>query len=196
MSALFENYGLTSIDHITHVDNLPSILKNGLYSHNNSFVKKDISNNDVNSRRHYKEPIYNHNVHDYVPFYFNPRNAMMYNVRHENVVVLQFSTKLMYQENVIFTNQNAATNNVTFINDINDLKHLNWKSIRAKSWNDQPSYVKQQMMAEVLIYNYVPITYLRRIYCKDISTRHHIAKLLDTLYTTIPVKVKRDEFFF
>ena len=63
---------------MTHINNLDSIIRNGLYPHNNTYKKTDISNVDVNDRRVRLEPIYHKQIHSYVPFYFNPRNAMLY----------------------------------------------------------------------------------------------------------------------
>jgi hypothetical protein len=75
---ILKKYNIKYIYHMTHKDNLESILENGLFSHNNDFVTNRIDNPDVNNRRNFFEPIYNKNVQDYVPFYFNPRNAMLY----------------------------------------------------------------------------------------------------------------------
>ena len=36
--------------HMTHIENLPSILKHGLLAHGNLYQKEDISNKEVNNR--------------------------------------------------------------------------------------------------------------------------------------------------
>lgn len=169
----FQNSKFLSIMHMTHIDNLDSIFKHGLLAHNNPYKKRDISNIEVNNRREKRENIYGRKIHDYVPFYFNPRNAMMYKNRHEDVVVLEFSKELLFKDNVLFTDKNAATRSAHFYHKIDDLNKIDWGTLKSQSWIDQPNaqYVKQTMMAEVLVYKSVSIKYLRKIHCKNLTTR-------------------------
>jgi hypothetical protein len=92
-------YGVEFLYHMTHVDNIPSILKYGLQAHGNDFQKRDISNQEVNSRRSRREPIYGKRIHDYVPFYFSPRNPMLYvQNNEEDIVILVFPASIMYED--------------------------------------------------------------------------------------------------
>lgn len=170
------DFAFTSLDHMTHIDNLDSIFKYGLRSHNNPYKKRDISNTEVNQRRERRENIYGRKIHDYVPFYFNPRNAMMYKNRYEDVVILAFSKQLLLKDNVIFTDKNAATSTAMFYRKIDDLKKINWEIVQSQNWCCKPEYVKQIMMAEVLVYDHVGIEYLRGIYCKNNQTKDMLMK--------------------
>lgn len=79
--------------HITHIDNMPSILKNGLVSRKtlldnniNTFV--DIADQEIlNKRIHYKE-----NLSKYVLFHFYAKNPFDYAVTHKygakNLVII------------------------------------------------------------------------------------------------------------
>lgn len=183
-----DDFAFTSLDHMTHVDNLESIFKYGLQSHNNPYKKRDISNTEVNQRREQRENIYGRKIHDYVPFYFNPRNAMMYKNRDEDVVILAFSKKLLLKNNVIFTNQNAATSSVKFYQNIDDLEKINWEIVQSQSWCCKPEYVKQIMMAEVLVYNYVGLENLLGIYCKNNSMKDVLIKKYDLKSHQVAVK--------
>ena len=169
-----DNYGFTSLDHMTHIDNLDSIFKYGLRAHNNPYKQKDISNTEVNQRRDRRESVYGRKIHDYVPFYFNPRNAMMYRNRDEDIVILAFSKKLLLKDDVLFTDRNAATDSVHFYHDVDDLENIEWNTVKSTSWYDKPrpEYVKQIMMAEVLVYNEVKIKHLLGVYCKNMSTKN------------------------
>ncbi len=162
-----ENYNFTSLGHMTHIDHLKSIFKHGLLAHHNPYKTRDISNTEVNARRNRKESIYGRAIHDYVPFYFNPRNAMMYRNKDEDVIILAFSKKLLLGNNVVFTDKNAAASTVKFYHNINDLQKIDWSIVQSQSWNGKPETVKQTMMAEVLVYNSVSIKNLLGIYCKD-----------------------------
>lgn len=191
--SVLSQYSVASLDHMTHIDNLDSIMKYGLLAHNNPYKQIDISNQDVNSRRDHRENIYGRKVHDYVPFYFNPRNAMMYKNRNENIVILAFDTSLIYKDNIVFTNKNASTDSVKYFKDINGLSKLNWNYIWRDSWNDDvDSYcVKQTMMAEVLVYQEVSIKYLKAIICKDEGTKN----ILKNKYSNLEIIVNRRQFF-
>lgn len=130
--AIIKKVGIASIDHMTHIDNLDSIFKNGLLAHNNPYKKIDISNKEVNERRNKLDPIYKRNIHDYVPLYFNPRNAMLYRNQRifgDGVVILAFNNNIILQDNSFFTNGNVASNHTLYSNDINELEHEAW------NWN-------------------------------------------------------------
>lgn len=180
---------------MTHVDNLDSIFRKGLQAHNNPHKKRDISNQNVNARREVRENIYGKKIHDYVPFYFNPRNAMIYKNRFENIVVLAFSKTLMLEENILFTDKNASSNTVHFYNKIDDLDKINWANVQRSSWcNVSNTYeVKQTMMAEVLVPKSVSMKYLKGIYCKNTKTKTMLMKKynLPSRY----IVVKPDMFF-
>jgi len=78
--------------HITHIDNLDSIIKQGkLWSHaqikQHTLGYQDMANENVQSRRrHTKIPISKDcYLHDYVPFYFAPRSPMLYSLKMQPI---------------------------------------------------------------------------------------------------------------
>jgi len=159
---------------MTHIDNVPSILKHGLQPHGNLYQKTDISNQDVNRRRARREPVYGKRIHDYVPFYFSPRNAMLYaQYNEDDIVILEFDASLMYEEGMLFTDGNASSVDTGFSNDIYDLEKLNWNCIYAKYWNN---YVdgRRIKMAEVLLPKKVSKSNISAILCKNSDTKHKV----------------------
>jgi hypothetical protein len=172
------------IYHMTHIDNLPSIARHGLLAHDNPYRKVDISNPEVNGRRKRREHIYGRSLHTYVPFYFNPRNAMMYQRREEKIVVLAFSATVLGREGTIFTDRNAAAADVRFFKDPKELRHLDWKRIYANSWYDDDN-LKKTMMAEVLVYEHMPLRYLRAVYCKHIEAREVAARIFPKIRVSV-----------
>lgn len=192
---LLKYYDIQYIYHMTHVNNLQNILNYGLLPHGNNNVNNKIDNPEVNSRRNFIEPIYNKNVHNYVPFYFNPKNAMLY-VNKENqgdLVILVFDNNLIYEQGSLFTDGNASVNSTVFYNNINDLDKLAWDCIHAKTWfnfNDG----KRTKMSEVLVPNKVGVNKLKKIYCIN----YHIKNYIDNLmlnYPDIKVEVNTEIFF-
>lgn len=188
--------------HMTHINNLDSIIRNGLYPHNNTYKKTDISNVDVNDRRVRLEPIYHKQIHSYVPFYLNPRNAMLYRNQKKfgnSIVILQFKNSLIDINNSIITNANASADNTLFtsnVNHLNDQNFINLSNVFADSWNNygNPNYqIKQTMMAELLIPIVVKNNYIEKIICMDFQMK----KFIDSnIYTNgINVVVDREKYF-
>ncbi|MEI6333339.1 MAG: DUF4433 domain-containing protein [Methylococcaceae bacterium] len=189
---------IATIDHMTHIDNLDSILEHGLLSHNNPHKKVDISNQEVNSRRNKIEPIYNRNIHNYVPLYFNPRNAMLYRNQKmfgDSIIVLAFDKDLLLSENSIFTNGNAASDNTSYFNNINDLLQMDWNKIWSTSWNglEDSETIKWSMMAEVLIYKKLEITKLVTVYCSSNKVKQYIENKYQ--FGSVDISVDRHIFF-
>ena len=177
------------IYHMTHIEHLPSILAHGLLSHNNPYKKHDISNKSANDKRERIEPIHNRSVHEYVPFYFNPRNAMLFVVQKEqgdNIVLLEIKKEILLLNGVIFTNGNAAAQSLGFADDIDDLLNpsfINWNEVFATSWNDANENVKNEkkfkMMAEVLVPDMVPSAMIAGIVCQNPSVCEKVARILN-----------------
>ena len=104
-------------------------------------------------------------MHAYVPLYFNPRNAMLYQVSKkltpENIVVIRMSRKLMLQKDVWFTDGNAANTKTLSYESLEDLDKLDWDCIRAEYWTDYEDG-KRKRMAEILVPNEIPLNYIKR----------------------------------
>ncbi|CZE46269.1 DUF4433 domain-containing protein [Campylobacter geochelonis] len=169
------------LSHMTSLQNLENILKYGLQNHYTKYKVTDISNTEVNARREVKENIYGHKIHEYVPFYFNPRNAMLYRNRYEDdVIILGFSVMIVKANKVLFSNKNASKRDVKFTKNLSDLvdeEFINFKDVFSTSWCNnhiRNEELKAVMMAEALVYKSVDISNLRFIICKDKSTADKI----------------------
>ena len=148
----FENFY-----HLTHVSNIEGIFERGLYCHSAKPEYRDVSNIDVNQRREKTEKCHGKKIHDYVPFYFNVRNAMLYAVQKKvgvSVVVLEMDKIAACLPYTIFSDRNAATVDAQITNIKEDLKLYNWEGINSESWTEngiQNTSRMQLMMAECLI---------------------------------------------
>jgi hypothetical protein len=189
---IFEKYGIDYIYHMTHYKNIKSILQNGLLAHENDLVLKRIDNHDVNNRRGKIESINNKSIHSYVPFYFNPKNPMLFvnkEIQH-NIVILAFSKHLLTKKKTIFTDGNAAVNRTKFYADLSFLEELNWDCINAPYWNDF-EYGKSERMAEILINKKVTSKHLQKIICFDAEKKRCIQNIDNELNVEVNKK-----FFF
>ncbi|WP_017220145.1 DarT ssDNA thymidine ADP-ribosyltransferase family protein [Moritella dasanensis] len=195
-SSVLDKLNINYIYHMTHIDNIESILKQGLLSHKNAPVLHDISDPDVNSRRIKTEPIYNRSIHSYVPFYFNPRNAMLYSRKHiqDSIVILAVDRSLIYAKSSLTTDGNAASSNTGFSNKSDDLNVLSWECINSKYWNDFFDG-KRKSMSEVLVYSSVEPSSILKFICKNPSTQNVVSKLLAVENINTPVVVNKSFYF-
>lgn len=179
--------GMREIFHMTDRNNLQNILLHGLQNHYNTYKQVDISNQEVNARREKVERIYGHKIHDYVPFYFNPRNAMLYKNRNNaRVIILGFDVRVIkdHQDNFLVSNRNASADEAKFsknLPDLQDLNFINFNDVFSQRWcNNGIRYddIKQKMMAEILINDVVYSRYIRSIYVKDQASKKAIEEQL------------------
>lgn len=119
----------TPIFHWTHINNLDSILKSKyLFSHNKMKEENkqylDISNIEVQSIRASKIIFLGKTIHDCIPFYFSPNNAMFYNIKQNNQnnfdnLICFITTKQKIDKlgiNYCFTDSNASKNTSIIFN--------------------------------------------------------------------------------
>ena len=194
--SVLDKIGVNYIYHMSHIDNLEGILNYGLLPHKNEFTQQDISNSDVNNRRTKIEPINKKAIHEYVPFYFNPTNAMLYALRdiEDSVLILAIDRSLIYQGESLFTDGNAASDATKFYTEFKYLHSVDWECVRGTYWNDY-SDGKRKKMAEVLIPNIVNNTFISKIYCNSYKSKNKIESVLNKKCYSIDVEVNSDLYF-
>lgn len=158
--------------HFTHVDNIESIIENGLLCTNEKerlgINHLNVANNGIQNRRDHMsvtcEPY--GTVHDYVPFYFGSKSLMLLAVINKKIVdqklmvYMCISIDKLEENNVIFTDR-AANANIppNFYQNPKDLDQLNWNLIDSNRWREEIED-KPFRMAEVLVYKAVPIDWI------------------------------------
>lgn len=190
-------YKIDYFYHMTHRKNLSQIFENGLLPHGNRFVSKYIDNESVNSRRDRPDPIHGLNLHSYVPFYFNPRNPMLFvqKEKQDKIVILGFSNELILEKGVIFTDGNAAVDKTKFFSDIDDLYNLNWGCLNGIYWSHYEDG-KREMMSELLVPNKVSIDRLRVIFCPNHKTKLKVEEAGYSIIGLLDIKVVVDKSRF
>lgn len=174
--------------HIVHINNLASIVEMGLFSHNSAPSYVDISNPDVNAQRSRKERIHNAPLHDYVPLYFNPRNAMLFAAQKNfpsKIVILEVNQRACLSNYVIFSERNAVAERAKFVYCLSQLQNFNWKEISEREWHvGGISYpdTKQLMMSECLIRGHVDSQNLSAIHVADTNMKLMIQSLLKEMH--------------
>lgn len=176
--------------HFTHVDNIESIVQNGLLSTNEKNKEDiehvDLANETIQQRRSNMavacQPY--GTVHDYVPFYFTAPNPMLLSVLNRKnidqpfVVYIAISIDKIIEDNVVFTD--ASANTIippNFYSNAGDLDNLNWSLIDSKKWNEKSSGDLHARMAEVLVYQRVPIDWIESYVVYNEMCRDEITKI-------------------
>lgn len=197
---IFDYYEIDGLYHFTHVHHVQSIFKNGLRSHNNShelgLVRNDISNPEVQRLRSQRS-IGGRPLHDYVPLYFNPRNAMLFDVFRNHtlvdIAIIRLPRNLLLQKGVWFTDGNAANTPTISYDRLEDLNKLDWECIQAEYWTEYEDG-KRKCMAEILVPDMISANYIQRksyLFVENQETQNRIEAILPNAR----VAVDEDKFF-
>jgi hypothetical protein len=159
--------------YITHIDNIASILKDGVLSHKlveSKGVKfTPIYDADIVSNRQSRQVTDNKNLWDFANLYFQPRNPMLYRVLDERnkdeIAILEISPIVLNLPGVFVSIGNAAST----LSDIFQAPegmasiHKMWDTIDSDWWNSQDGS-KRKIMAECLVPDSIPPQYIHSIY--------------------------------
>ncbi|HHQ4749684.1 TPA: DarT ssDNA thymidine ADP-ribosyltransferase family protein [Aeromonas veronii] len=160
--------------HFTLIDNLESIIDNGLLCTNlkneRGISHENIAEQGIQGRRSTMPvPCSGRNfVHDYVPFYFSKKTAMQLGVINKKNVdqplLIYFAIPIEIierKEGVVFSDASANTDappNFYNASSVNMLNSLNWTAIDNKKWGCPSDEYRHQKMAELLVPGSIQIT--------------------------------------
>jgi len=165
------------IYHITHINNLPSIIREG-----GLWCEAKRSDRNLNClsiaymalkerRGRTAVPCGKGGVlSSYVPFYFAPRSPMLYVINHGKVDVyrggqrpiLHLVSTVEGVQNAglpyVFTDGHAVMALSQFFEDKKDLRYIDWGLMKARQWNDTPADPDRmrRRQAEFLAYDFFP----------------------------------------
>ncbi len=206
------------IYHITHVDNLTSVINDyGLWS-DAQMIKKGkktecIGMSEIKQRR-LKLPVSCYRgdcVGDYVPFYFCPRSVMLYIIHMGNHVSLTYrggQRQIIHLEadmiEVVrwangsgcrwaFTLSNAGANYTEFCNSLEQLNEIDWEAVGSNNFSDR--HVKEGKQAEYLLHGYFPWNLIRRIGVYSPETRSIVLESITNAKHRPVVEVMRNWYF-
>ncbi|WP_340619610.1 type II toxin-antitoxin system toxin DNA ADP-ribosyl transferase DarT [Xenorhabdus siamensis] len=180
---------------ITHRQNIPWILANGLHAGNGATRSPNwvtIGNEDLINRRGHRTVLLPPQgvLNDYVPFYFTPFSPMMYNiytgrggvkkVSNSDIVILVSSMHRVAEIGLpfVFTDRHAYPVITNYYNELNDLTAIDWTLLQQRNFQrdpDDPEKV-ERYQAEALIYKYMPINALLGAVCYTQSVQQELQK--------------------
>jgi hypothetical protein len=195
----FRRYGINSLWHISHRDNLSSILENGILSHNmahNIGQKRivDISDSSVQRWRKRSEPCYGRPIHDYVPLYMKCRNPMLFRLkdRNESLCLIEVSLSVLKNSEILFTDGNAASAKTSFYSTADELRYLSWDILNSEYWSEFEDG-KRIMCSELLIYSKIEPSHIKRICCYSDDTARFLHASMER--HNVIINVLPDLFF-
>lgn len=207
-----------NIYHITHVDNLPSILdKQGLRSDSVMLAlggpTSTIGMGSIKKRR-LELPVKCYSgdtVGNYVPFYFCPRSIMLYLIHMANHADLAYrggQGPIVHLEadlhetmswaaekgrRCAFTLSNAGAAYAEFRKEVAHLNEINWEAVMATDF--RPSTVKEGKQAEFLLHEFFPWPLVRRIGVQSPNMHSRVVRAMAESTHRPPVEVLPNWYF-
>lgn len=199
---------------ITHVQNLPHILRHGLHplasgaADPNFVAIGDLSL--IAARKELEVPIApGGGFSEYVPFYLGPRSPMLYQIwkgyegvaqiAQADIVYIAVSLACIEQKGIpfVFTDGHARTKVTRFYNDPADFDNLDWEVIQSSNWantEDDPDR-KRKKQAELMVKGWVSPDCFGYLLTFDATTQGKVAQWVTDSGLSTPVHVKRDFYY-
>jgi hypothetical protein len=211
--------GHRSIYHITHVNNLASIIADGCLFSDSRMVDRGgpqaaIGMSRIKLRRLKDLEVACHpgsKVGEYVPFYFCPRSVMLYMLHKGNHPDLTYQggqepiVHLVCDlEEVIdwavqgerlwaFSLSNAGASYAQFRKRADQLSEITWSAVAATNWSS--SDVKEGKQAEFLVHGDFPWRLVREIGVRSEATRGRTAAALGVTAHRPRVQVRQNWYY-
>jgi hypothetical protein len=199
---------------ITHIENVPWILANGLHCCNSNCCDpnfRNIGNTELIGKRAPKPVSIPPGgvLSDYIPFYFTPHSPMLLNIKSgrngvtrrpmSEIAVLVTSLSKVIEEDVqfVFSDRHAVILNPQFSNDPQDLARIDWPLLRRRDFkrddSDPDKLLRYQ--AEALIYQHLPISALLEIVCYGAAQQNNLQEGASSLGVQTPIVARPGCYF-
>jgi hypothetical protein len=207
------------IYHITHVDNLVAIVREGILQSDAVMLARGgpsvtIGMSEIKRRRIEEIPVPCHpgtNVGDYVPFYFCPRSVMLFLIHCANhpdltyrggqgpVVHLEADMHEVVtwaereSRKWAFSLSNAGAYYVQVRDRLDELEEINWEAVAATDFRSPD--VKEGKQAEFLIHGSFAWELVRRIGVYSAQVKAQVEGALDATTHRPPVEILRHWYY-
>jgi hypothetical protein len=199
---------------ITHRQNLPWVLGNGLVSANSDTLDPNftpIGNPDlIQKRRGRQIPVEPYGtLEDYVPFYFTPFSPMLLNIKtgyngirkrtNEEIVIIVSSLFKVRDDGVsfVFSDRHAYLQAARFSNQLRDLDMIDWDILQRRDFRRDPNDLGkiERYQAEALIWQRMPVTSFLGVVCYDQATTQWVSSFEAVSTFNLKTISKPDWFF-
>lgn len=200
---------------LIHIDNLNFLLSEGVLTCPGHCSKNEhyINIGDqtlIENRKKRQIPLPPGGGFDnYVAFYFGYRQPMLYEIqkgfnnvqkRHPNEIVYLVTTFTTIKNaglSFVFTDGHAYHNFTQFFNHENDLRYIDWNTIKLKQWNDTETDPdrKRRKQAECLIYHEVPLNLIKAFVVYNDTAKTKILSIFEKHGVVQPIYVKPQWYY-
>jgi len=198
---------------ITHIDNIPWILNNGLHCRNSpdsdsNFV--NIGNLELIGKRHTKSiPIFPFGtLSDYVPFYFTPYSPMMFNIKtgygvpkknNRDIVIMVTSLRRIAENGLkyVYTDRHAYLATASYYSSLDDLGVIDWDNLQRRDFKrdpDDPEKV-EKYQAEALIHKHLQIDSLMGLVCYNQQVKEKLDALVQAKGLDLDIHIRPKWYF-
>lgn len=205
----------TGLYHITHLDNLASMITNGALLPINA-LREDRADYSTIAHESIQDQRSNTAVpcgpggvlHDYVPFYFAPRSPMLCAIYYgrvpscpnqEDVVHLVSAAEVILAAGlgIAFTDGHAIMAWTEFYDDLSDLDKVDWPLMEAKYWSDKLEDMdrRRRRQAEFLVHESMPWELIAEIVVMNQSVEAKVREILMREGDTTPVQTRRSWYY-
>lgn len=200
---------------ITHIQNLPLILQNGIVGKNHAAASKtfiEIGNPeiiDVRSTTTVNIKGYGM-IGDYVPFYFTPKSIMLFNIitgyqapvvpkqNKEDILVIRcLVQKLVGLPQWFFTDGQANKSFTKHFNNLADYNKIDWVSIQNSNFKndaDDPDR-SRKYQAEFLVHSAVPVACIESLNVYNKTAKNYVVEQLKQNNINLAVNIQPQYFF-
>ncbi len=194
---------------ITHIDNMPSILQDGIPSRSSVNPQqryRNIGSPDLIWKRSSRAvPIPpGGTLSDYIPFYFTSRTPMLLNIKTgrnvpavpmEEIVILVSDLHRLKELDVpfVFTDQHAYLRAAQFFCDIADIQRVDWDILARSDFAYDPNDLgkSDRYQAEALVHRHVPRDAISGIICWSEKQKTLLTTMATAAGADVPMTVKR-----
>ncbi len=205
-----------AIYHLTHINNLPSILGTGGLGctsqlDRRGFARTNIAYDSIQSTRSRTSVPCGPGggLHDYVPLFFAPRSPMLFTVKNGNVpayrggqeslihLMTTVATVITAGRPFVFTDGHATMQPTCFYDDISDLDEVNWGVMASTTWYDTPALPdrKRRRQAEFLVHTHLPWRLIREVGVYSAAMQQKVLDLIADQRHKPAVTVRREWYY-
>ncbi len=198
---------------ITHKNNLPWILDNGIHCRKSNLKDPNFVNIgivDLIDKRHVQNvpEAPGGTLSNYVPFYFTPLSMMAYNIHtgrnvrqrsNDEIVILMTSLRELQKKakKFLFTDRHASLVEAKFFSDLDRLDKIDWAILQNRDFSrDNDDLGKtSRYQAEALVHDHLPIDGLLQVACCDDNQKKWADNLVKQRGLALQVTTKTDWYF-
>jgi hypothetical protein len=191
--------------YITHINNVPSILKHGVLSH--ELIEEQgvpftpIYNAEIVAKRHDIQAPDGRSLWSFANLYFQPRNPMLYRVVFfgestdaTNIAVLGVQVNILNKSDIYISTGNAASSFSVILSAREGKKAISQikKNIDKEYWTDEEGS-KRKIMAECLVPGMIPPQFIHTIYVASRGVAEELKTMLPQ--SDLEIVPEPDTFF-